>query len=145
MLKLNNDRKTSAKYCDITLVIDEHKYPAHKCVLGLLSPFYDKMFSIEMKEKRDNEAVIKGVTREVFEVILDFVYTGNIILTMENVFGIIEAAHYLDLPYVKECCSTFLGNKVTTENWMSIVAYGKRYDYNEVLEKVDKILSLKVY
>ena len=138
--RLDNDRKTSAKYCDISLIVDEHKYPAHKCIFGLLSPFFDKMFSIEMKERYDNEAVIKGISKEVFEAILDLIYTGSVVLNMENVFGIIEAAHYMDLPYIKECCSTYLGKNITTENWSGILAYGKRYGYEVLLEKVDENL-----
>ena len=140
ILRLDNDRKTSAKYCDITLIVDEHKYPAHKCIFGLLSPFFDKMFSIEMKERYDNEAVIRGVSKEVFEAILNLIYTGSVTLNMENVFGIIEAAHYMDLPYVKECCSRYLGKNITTENWSGILAYGKRYGYEVLLEKVDENL-----
>ena len=143
LLKLDNDRKTSAKYCDITLVVDDHKYPAHKCVLGLLSPFYDKMFSIEMKEKHDNKAVIRGVRQEVFEAILDFIYTSKISLTMENVFEIMAAAHYMDLPYVKESCTEYLEDHVTPKNWSIIITCGKRYGYQELLEKVDNVLSAK--
>ena len=143
LLKLDNDRKTSAKYCDITLVVDDHRYPAHKCVLGLLSPFYDKMFNIEMKEKHDNKAVIRGVRQKVFEAILDFIYTSKISLTMENVFGIMAAAHYMDLPYVKESCTEYLEDHVTANNWSIIITCGKRYGYQELLEKVDNVLSAK--
>jgi len=69
------------------------------------------MFNIEMKEHLENEAVIKGVSKEVFKAILDFMYTGSIALNMQNVFGVIEAAHYMDLPYVKEYCTTYLGKE----------------------------------
>ena len=96
------------------------------------------MFSIEMKERRDNEAVIKGVTKEVFEAILDLIYTGSVTLNMKNVFGIIEAAHYMDLPYAKECGTAYLGSKVSHENWLNIKSYGIRYGYEELLEKIDE-------
>ena len=145
MQRLNNDRKTSAKYCDITLIVNENKYPAHKCIFGLLSPFFDKMFSIEMKERYDNKAVIKGISKEVFEAILDLIYTGSIKLNMKNVFGIIEAAHYMDLPYVKECCTAYLEKNITPQNWPVIIAYGKRYGYEGLLEKVDTTLLKKFH
>ena len=141
MLKLDNDRKDLAEYCDITFIVNECRYPAHKCVFGLLSRFMNKMFNIDMKEKRDGEAVIRGVSNEVFEAILDLVYTGRITLSMENVFEIMKAAHYMDLPFVKECCTKYLGDKVKVDNWLSIRAYGKLYDYKELLEKVDESLS----
>ena len=143
MLRLDNDRKSSAKYCDITLIVDEHEYPAHKCIFGLLSPFFDKMFSIEMKERYDNEAVIKGVSKEVFEAILDLIYAGSVTLNMENVFGIIEAAHYMDFPYVKNYCTAYLAKNITADNWLNVKSYGIRYDYEELLEKLDESLAEK--
>ena len=102
MRRMDNDRKTAARYCDITLMVDDHPFPVHKTVLGVLSTFFDKMFHIDMKEKRENKVEINGVSKEVLEVILDFIYTGEMALSMENVFAIIEAAHLLDLPYVKK-------------------------------------------
>ena len=142
MLRLDSDCKTPVKYCDITLIVDEHKYSVHKCILSVMSPFFDKMFNIEMKEHRNNEAVIKGVSKEVFEAILDLIYTGNITLNMENVFGIIKAAHFMDFQYLKECCTTYVGDKVTTKNWSSIKPY-ERYGYEELLEKVNQSMSEK--
>jgi len=143
MQRLNNDRKTSATYCDFTLIVDGHKYPVHKCIF-LFSPFYDRMFNIEMKERFDNGAVIKGVNnKEVFEVILDFVYTGSITLNMNNVFGIIEAADYMDIWYVKECCTSYLTNNIKPCNWVNIKAYGERYGYAELLENQNKVLSMQ--
>ena len=61
-----------------------------------------------MKECRDNEAVIRGVSKEVFAAILDLLYTGTVTLNMKNVFEIIKAGHYMVLPYVKECCTAYL-------------------------------------
>ena len=140
MLRMNSDRKASAKYCDITLMVDNHQFPVHQNVLGVLSTFFDKMFHIDMKEKRENKVEINGVSKEVLEVILDFVYTGEMALSMENVFAVIEAAHLLDLPYVKETCSKYLGNQVNVGNWSSIRAYAKRYDYKELLDEIDELL-----
>ena len=76
---LDHDRKTSAKYCDIILIVGEHKYPAHTCIFGLLSPVFDKMFNIEInKEQCDVVAVIEGVTKKEFESLLDLIYTDRI-------------------------------------------------------------------
>ena len=51
LLRLDYDRKASAKYCDVTLIVDEHKYLARNCIFGLLSPFFDEVFSIELRER----------------------------------------------------------------------------------------------
>ena len=72
----------------------------------------------------------------IYDSILDLIYAGSVTLNIENVFGITEAAHFMDLSYVKECCTAYLGDRVTTENWLSLKAYGERYGYEELLEKV---------
>ena len=143
LLKLNNDRKSSAKYCDISLVVDDYRYPAHKCVLGLLSPFFDKLFGSKGKTRKNNEVVIRGISKEVFEAILDFIYTGSIALTMENVFEMVEAANQINLPYLEEFCITYLGNEINAKNWLSVQTYGKRCGYKDLLKKVDEAISKK--
>ena len=143
LLKLNNDTKTVAKYCDITLFVDEREYPVHKCIFGIISSFFDKMFTVKMKEQRENQATIEGITPPVFEVILDFIYTGTIDLSMENVYSVIEATHFLDLPYIQELCISFLSAHITAENWSSILAYGKRYGYDDLVQKVNNSLAQK--
>ena len=62
---------------------------------------------------------------------------------MENVLGIMAAEHYMDLPYVKESCTEYLEEHVTAQNWSIIIACGKCYGYQELLEKVDRVLSAK--
>jgi len=86
-------------YCDITLIVEDHK-----CVIDLLSPFCGKMFSIEIKKRFD---IVKGVSKEVFEAILGLKYTGSITLNMKNIFGIIEAVHYMDLSMLRNVTRKF--------------------------------------
>ena len=143
MLKMDNDRSTCAKYCDFTLVAGDKKFPIHKSVLGSLSSFFDKMFDIDMKEKRENEAEINGVTEDTLEDILDFVYTGSITLTMNNVYEIVEAAHFMDLPYVTETCMEYLGSQINAKTCLTIRAYAQRYDFEGLLKKVDEVVAHK--
>ena len=96
---LNKDRKTSAKYCDINLIVDEHEYPAHKCILRDMCPFFEKIVCAETKAFCGDEIVIEGVSEEVFEIILDFIYMGEVIIDNEFVYLFSKAADYLGLEY----------------------------------------------
>ena len=98
-LTLNDDRETSAKYCDITLIVDEHKYPAHKCILSEWSPFFEKTFCVEMKRYCSHEIIIEGVSKEVFAIILDFIYIGEVFISDELLYPCLEVADYLGLEY----------------------------------------------
>ena len=98
-LTLNVDRETSAKDCDITLIVDKHKYPALKYILSEWSPFFEKIFCIEMKRHCSHEIIIEGVSKEVFEIILDFIYIGEVFINDELLFPCLEVADYLGLEY----------------------------------------------
>ena len=98
-LTLNDDREILAKYCDITVIVDEHKYPAHKRILSEWSPFFEKIFCVEMKSCCSYEIIIEGISKEVFEIILDFIYIGEVFINDELLHPCIEAADYLGLEY----------------------------------------------
>ena len=96
---LNNDRKSSAKYCDINLIVDEHEYPAHKCILRDMCPFFEKIVCAETKAFCGDEIVIEGVSEEVLDIILDFIYTGEVTMGNEFAYLFSKAADYLGLEY----------------------------------------------
>ena len=97
--RLNKDRKTSAKYCDVTLIVDEHKYPAHKCILSVMSPFFAKILCDEMKKHCTDKIVVEGVCQEVFEIILDSIYTGSVTVNNETSYPFAEFVDYLGITY----------------------------------------------
>ena len=96
---LNSDRKTSAKFCDVTLIVNEHKYLAHKCILRSKSRFFEKIFCVETKKHCTDEIVVKRVSKEAFETVLDFIYTGDVIMSYEITIQFIAAAYYLGISY----------------------------------------------
>ena len=141
--EMNADRKSTGKYCDVTVIVEGQEFRAHKCVLGMLSDFYDKMFFTEMKEHFTNEVVIKGVSKVAFEVILEFLYTSEMHLSMDNVYEIFEAGHYLDLGFVSEFCVHFLKKNINERNWLKIRSLALRYDYVDLLLIVDEEVAKK--
>ena len=88
-----------AKRCDVTLIVDRHNYPAHKCILRKWSPFFEKIFSVEMKKQCNDEIVIESVSREVFDIILKLIYLGKVTLYNEIIYSVAKTADYLGLNY----------------------------------------------
>ena len=56
------------------------------------------------------------MSKVAFEVILEFLYTSEMHLSMDNVYEIFEAGHYLDLGFVSEFCVHFLKKNINERN-----------------------------
>ena len=72
---LNSLRK-SAKFCDIALIVGPSSFKAHRNVLAAASPYFYAMLAGGLIEEKKAEVAIGGVSPEIFELLLDFVYTG---------------------------------------------------------------------
>jgi len=140
MSKLNEDRKTDAKYCDFRIQTNGCNFPVHKNIVGPLSGFFGTMFFSEMKEQNQHQANMDGIKKDVMEFILDFFYTGFIQITRDNVYEVMEAANYLDIANLKNYCAEFLLNEVEPENCLNLMTFSKIYDRPGISDKVDDVI-----
>ncbi len=115
-------KKNHPNPCDIMLVVKDGKeFQAHRNVHSQATSFFEKLFSINIKE--NNEGVIRHEWMNGSQLadILQFIYTGNVqISTQENAENLIATADYLLLSNLKTIAGKFLEQYLTTENCMSI-------------------------
>ena len=97
--------ETRGDYTDITLVVDGKRYRCHKFILARASRFFDALFSSPFKERDSEEIVIGHVTRETFEVFLDFAYHNKVDLKdfpKETWTDLYEMARFFDVEELQE-------------------------------------------
>jgi len=51
-----------------------------------------------MSDKYKSSIEIPAVSAEILETILSFIYTTRLVISMDNVFELMEAANYLQVP-----------------------------------------------
>lgn len=71
-----NKMRLRADFCDVGLKVGSRVFRVHRLVLAASSPYFSALFSGGMREADKEEVQILGVETEVFEVLLDFIYTG---------------------------------------------------------------------
>lgn len=71
-----NKMRLRADFCDVKLKVGTRVFRVHRLVLAASSPYFSALFSGGMSEADKEEVQILGVETEVFEVLLDFIYTG---------------------------------------------------------------------
>ncbi|XP_019748687.1 kelch-like protein 15 [Hippocampus comes] len=106
---------------DVTLMIDEHHFQAHKALLATQSDYFRVMFTADMRERDQDKIHLKGLTAAGFGHILRFMYYGSLELSMPTVQEILQAAMYVQLTEAVEFCCSFLLAKICLENCAEVM------------------------
>ena len=93
--KFYNELLESQEMSDVTLACDGYEVGAHKTIISAASPFFRKIIG---KSKNFNPYIyLKGVSRESLEVLLKFVYNGEVIARAENLENLVEVGNELQI------------------------------------------------
>ncbi|CAF0765374.1 unnamed protein product [Rotaria sordida] len=96
-----------SRFCDLMLVVDGSEYLAHRIVLAAFSPKYRTFF----RERRTDFVTrthLRHTSHKGLQLVLNFLYTGELTLTFRNVNDILNCAKELDIGKIFEICEEFL-------------------------------------
>uniref|UniRef100_A0A7E4UTU0 BTB domain-containing protein n=1 Tax=Panagrellus redivivus TaxID=6233 RepID=A0A7E4UTU0_PANRE len=88
------------KLPDVTFVVEKTEFPAHRLILSERSEYFQSMFSSCFIEANSNRIELKDVNFKAFELVLEYVYTGNVdrfcddTISLEEVFDRLECARF---------------------------------------------------
>lgn len=134
---MNNLRKTDT-LCDVVLSVQEQKFPAHRIVLAACSDYFCAMFTNEMWERDQAEITLHEISASVMEVLLDFVYTETVNVSVENVQELLPAACLLQLTGVREACCQFLEKQLDSTNCLGIKIFAERHGCTDLWAAADR-------
>ena len=101
ILKSINGLRKNNKLCDVTLVVGKKEFPAHRVVLSACSDYFCAMFTSDMAESHRAHVDLQGLSADTMEILLDFVYTESVRVSVENVQALLPAACLLQLSGVE--------------------------------------------
>ncbi|CAH8473128.1 unnamed protein product [Schistosoma rodhaini] len=131
--KMNAFRK-EGQLCDVVIKAESREFLAHRVVLAASSDYFDAMFSSGMAESAQLEVELKSITPEIMDTLLDYVYTGQVRVSMANVQDLLPAASLVQMEGVKVACSNFLLTEVDSTNVLGIRRFAELHNCVE-LEK----------
>ena len=99
--------------CDVHLMAEGAKFPAHRVVLAAASPYFQAMFTGGFKENQMGEITLNDMSSQGLNCVLDAIYTAELLLSEENVCDVLAVASLLQLNEIVEGCEGFLKAKVS--------------------------------
>ncbi|CAB1456229.1 unnamed protein product [Pleuronectes platessa] len=74
VLKSMNEQRNHGLFCDITIVIQDKKFRAHKTILSASSTYFHQLFTVA-----GQVIELNFIRAEIFEEILNYVYSSKIV------------------------------------------------------------------
>ena len=141
-LKFANNCRNQGRFNDVTIQSADTSIPANRMVLSCFCSFFDELFATETNNQVNNLVVdIPNVEGKLLEVLIQYIYTGQICIDSDNVFDILSTADHLELNEVKEFCFEFLDKYMTSDNCVTILIAAKQYKNFTLRDKVYKHIS----
>ncbi|KAA0703970.1 Transcription regulator protein BACH1 BTB and CNC -like protein 1 [Triplophysa tibetana] len=108
VLQCLNEQRKKDLLCDVTVVVENQSFRAHRAVLVSCSDF----FSTRVSSLAAPEGLVINlpdeVTTEGFEPLLEFAYTSKLTFTKENVLELRNCATVLGFKNLDKACFDFL-------------------------------------
>jgi len=141
-------------FCDIKLETDDGTVIfGHKVVLVSASPYFKAMFT-SFEERNKDCIIIKELNSTILELLINYIYSGEIIVNEENVKvlyiyktyskmisicyclflkGLLAAAGLVQLDYIKASCEEFLQTQLNPSNCLGIRALADLHYCTELI------------
>ncbi|NXK97462.1 BACH1 protein, partial [Formicarius rufipectus] len=105
LLSLDDQRKQDI-LCDVTILVEDQRFRAHKAVLAACSSYF--LSRIVDQVDADLITLPEEVTLKGFSPLLQFAYTAKLILNKDNVSEVCKCAEFLGVRNIEESCFQFL-------------------------------------
>ncbi|GMF30207.1 unnamed protein product [Phytophthora fragariaefolia] len=84
------------------------RFHAHRFILAASSPPFRAMLTGNMRESSRRDVELHDIEPTIVEKMLLFMYTGDVVLDLESVLGLLIAAEMYELVALREMCKGFV-------------------------------------
>ncbi|KAG8441618.1 hypothetical protein GDO86_010706 [Hymenochirus boettgeri] len=144
LLKQLNKFRESCLLTDIIICSGDDEFPCHRTVLASSSPYFKAMFCNNFIESSQQKVTLSGIDSGSLGQIIVYVYTGEILITKENVLNLIYAASMLQYEKLLETCSRYLQDQLNPQNCLSMIRLSEFFSCENLKQKARDI-ALKCF
>ncbi|XP_053718977.1 kelch-like protein 10 [Synchiropus splendidus] len=119
MSSVLNELRLEGDFCDAVIQVDTAEFPIHKNIMCNCSSYFRVLFNRWSSRER-RMFNISGLSSETMQLIIEFAYTGTVCVTEDNVRDLLRAADYFNVINIANICCTFLGERLSLLNCISV-------------------------
>ncbi|NXG06820.1 ZBT24 protein, partial [Sakesphorus luctuosus] len=95
--------------CDITLIVENVQFRAHKALLAASSEYFSMMF-VNEGEIGQSVYMLEGMVADIFGILLEFIYTGYLCASEKSAEQILATAQLLKVADLVWACTDYLAS-----------------------------------
>ena len=138
--KLNEQRIANPSICDMIINVDGHIFHVHKCLMIASSDYFAAMFNSGMQETRASQIELKGVSIQGLREVIDFVYSGELKLSLNNITDVLRSVSHLQVKYALKLCEDYLVDETKIENCIDILRIAELFSINNLKFEVNRYM-----
>ncbi|KAM3868261.1 kelch-like protein 22 [Diretmus argenteus] len=125
---------------DVVLLVEGRPIQAHRILLAASCDYFRGMFARGLRETRQTEIPVHGVTYMAMTKLLDFIYTSEIEIDLDNVQEVLIAATLVQIEDVITFCCDFLFSWLDDSNILEVHKLADLYGLQQLDSKVRSYL-----
>lgn len=145
MLKELNQQRRAKEFTDLKIIVDGKEFEVHQNVLASCSLYFKDLVKRSSGETRSGdklELTMSNIGADVLELLLEFVYTGSLVIDAANAKTLLEAANKFQFNTFCKVCVSFLEKQLTAGNCLGVLAMAEAMSCTE-LHNMAKAFALQ--
>ena len=143
ILKSINNLRHQKRLCDVLIKVGKQDIHAHQCVLAAGSDYF---MSILFGQVGDDEVPFVDlsfvtINAEVMESIINYLYSGEMDISTENLEQIIKVASFLLISDVRDLCRRFMLDTIDSNTGLEYYLVAIEHLFPDVEIKANKIVK----
>ena len=127
--------------CDSILIVDKKEIFCHRAVLISNSSYFLAMFTSGLLETNKTEIKLNEIDAESLESIVNYMYTGELVITEENVQSILTTANLLNMINIKDSCGQFIQSHLDVDNCLGIREFADYHSCSVLLKHAETFIE----
>ncbi|XP_051264139.1 kelch-like protein 29 [Dicentrarchus labrax] len=145
MLKELNQQRRAKEFTDLKIIVEGKEFEVHQNVLASCSLYFKDLVKRSSGETRSGEVLelnMSNISADVLELLLEFVYTGSLVIDSANAKTLLEAANKFQFNTFCKVCVSFLEKQLTAANCLGVLAMAEAMSCTE-LHNMAKAFALQ--
>ncbi|XP_044593883.1 speckle-type POZ protein-like [Cotesia glomerata] len=134
----------SKEGCDVVIKVKDETFEAHKTILMARSEMFFKLFTVEMKESKEEFITLSDIEPEIFNSLLEFIYIDEVSDLDVVVEDLLEAADRFLIESLKSMCVESLIKLIKIDNAVRFLSLAERHNAPQLLTHVTDFIVLNV-